>query len=410
MSAHPKHIRIEEYDYQLPDDRIARHPLPERDSAQLLVYRKGTITSDQYTNISNHVPPQSFLVFNQTKVIHARLHFKKTTGGVIEVFCLEPHNRYPDVQAAMSATGEVWWRCMIGGASKWKHGMVLEQSFPVSHLTLRAEIAERDPGAFTVAFSWSADRQLSFAEVLQIAGEVPLPPYLHRAPEAEDETRYQTVYAREEGSVAAPTAGLHFTNRIFNSLQEKDIRSGFVTLHVGAGTFKPVSSGTIADHEMHAEWIDVNVELIQQLLLHLHKGVVAVGTTSLRTLESLYWIGVKLLNHVVPPEGGIAVTQWEPYETKNSDVDPAAALQAVLDWLLASHQDRLITRTQILIAPGYRFRIVRGLVTNFHQPRSTLLLLVAALIGEDWHKVYDYALAHEYRFLSFGDGSLLWAE
>jgi S-adenosylmethionine:tRNA ribosyltransferase-isomerase len=293
---------------------------------------------------------------------------------------------------------------MIGGASKWKHGMVLSLHHESPVFTISAIIVERAPGAFTLELSW--DNDMSFAEILHHAGKVPLPPYLHREADSADEQTYQTIYAKEEGSVAAPTAGLHFTDAIFMSLTQKEISKNFVTLHVGAGTFKPVKSETMQEHDMHAEWIEVSVDILHELIANLNKGIIAVGTTSVRTLESLYWVGVKLLNHIVPQSSGIAVSQWDPYELKGH-IEPAHALKAVADWLLQQGQNRLITRTQIMIAPGYKFRIVRGLVTNFHQPHSTLLLLVAALIGDDWRKVYNYALEHDFRFLSYGDGCLL---
>jgi S-adenosylmethionine:tRNA ribosyltransferase-isomerase len=295
---------------------------------------------------------------------------------------------------------------MIGGASKWKHGMTLTRQF--SGFALSADIVERDAGTFTLELCWD-NPDLSFAEVLHIAGQVPLPPYLHREAEPGDEERYQTIFAKEEGSVAAPTAGLHFTDRVMQQLFEKDIRTDFVTLHVGAGTFKPVKADTMAEHDMHAEWIEVSVGFVQNLIAQLDTGIVAVGTTSLRTLESLYWIGANLLAHKVPDPGGVAVQQWDPYE-KVQEIPAERALQALADWLLQTGQQKLVTRTQILIAPGYRFRVVRGLITNFHQPQSTLLLLVAALVGEDWRRIYDYALEKGFRFLSYGDGSLLWAK
>lgn len=402
---HPREIRIEDYTYHLPQGRIATYPLAERDTSKLLVYRQGNIKDDIYKNIASYIPEESLLVFNQTKVIHARLLFKKNTGGIIEVFCLEPHSQYPDIQTAMLQKEKVWWKCMIGGASKWKHGMLIQLQSKEGGFILSAAIVERLPGAFTIEFSW--DKDISFAEVLHFAGKVPLPPYLHREAEKADEQTYQTIYAKEEGSVAAPTAGLHFTDAVMDSLSAKHIDTAFVTLHVGAGTFKPVKAETMQDHEMHAEWIEINIDTIETLIRHLNKPVVAVGTTSLRTLESLYWIGAKLLQHIVPDPHGIAVSQWDPYEL-NTNITPAHALQAIIDWLLQNQQTKLITRTQVLIAPGYDFKIVKGLVTNFHQPTSTLLLLVAAMVGNDWKEIYQYALESDYRFLSYGDGCLLW--
>jgi len=403
---HPRDIRIEDYTYQLPDECIARYPLPERDASKLLIWENGASQEDTYRNIAAHIPAGTLLVFNQTKVVHARLLFQKATGGIIEVFCLEPHEQYPDVQTAMLQKRKVWWNCMIGGASKWKQGMVLTIENNDPEFTLSASIKERHPGGFTLELSWNND-ELSFAEILHYAGKVPLPPYLHREAEVSDEDRYQTIYARNEGSVAAPTAGLHFTPQVMESLREKGIDTAFVTLHVGAGTFKPVKSETMAEHDMHAEWIDVTASLIETLMQYLDTGIVAVGTTSMRTLESLYWIGAKLHRGVQPDIAGIAVSQWDPYETEEN-LPVKDALQALLEWMMQNDTDRLMTRTRILIAPGYNCRIVKGLVTNFHQPQSTLLLLVAALIGDSWRNIYDYALQHDYRFLSYGDGSLLW--
>lgn len=400
---HPKDLRIKEFTYELPDDRVAKYPLEERDASKLLVYRKGDIEEDTYRNIATHIPADTLMVFNQTKVVQARLLFRKETGGVIEVFCLEPHEQYADVQTAMQEKQKVWWKCMIGGASKWKHGLILEQQHET--FTLKAGIVERSTGSFTIELSW--DTEQSFAEVLHIAGKVPLPPYLHRDAETSDTERYQTIYAKTEGSVAAPTAGLHFTDHVMRTLQDKQIKTSFVELHVGAGTFMPVKSETIEGHEMHAEWISADVELLEQLIDHADKTIVAVGTTTMRTLESLYWIGVKLLEHIAPDFSGYAVTQWEPYELP-TDHSMKHALQAIVDWLLLHREPRLVTRTQILIAPPYMPKVINGLVTNFHQPQSTLLLLVAAIIGDEWKTVYEHALKNDYRFLSYGDGCLLW--
>lgn len=400
---HPKDLKIEDYTYELPDERIAKYPLAERDASKLLVYNKGTLSEDRYRNIAEYIPKGTLMVFNRTKVVQARLLFKKETGGLIEVFCLEPHEQYGDVQTAMLQTHSVLWNCIIGGASKWKHGLVLEQKH--EGFTLKATIANRGEGYFTIELIWDTD--LSFAEVLHIAGKVPLPPYLHRDADISDEERYQTIYAKEKGSVAAPTAGLHFTERIMESLQQRGIDTAFVNLHVGAGTFMPVKAETMLGHTMHAEWIHVDVDTIQQLIAHLDTGIVAVGTTTMRTLESLYWIGAKLLNHIVPDFTGYAVNQWDPYEIETT-VDTKTALAALADYLLQNKQSSLVTKTQVLIAPGYSNRVVKGLVTNFHQPQSTLLLLVASMLGDDWRRLYNYALQHDYRFLSYGDGCLLW--
>lgn len=400
---HPRNIRIEDYTYTLPDEKIARYPLQERDSSKLLIYDEGAISEDIYRNIASHIAPDSLLVFNQTKVVNARLLFTKDTGGVIEIFCLEPHEQYPEIQTALLQKNKVWWNCMVGGASKWKHGMVLSFKHSNPAFTFNASIAERNQGSFTIEFTW--DAPITFAEVLHYAGKVPIPPYLHRESEASDETRYQTIYAKEEGSVAAPTAGLHFTDAVFENLRQKNIDTSFVTLHVGAGTFKPVKSETMQEHDMHTEWIEIEQSTIEKLLQH-HENIIAVGTTSMRTLESLYWIGIKLLHN--KPIEDIAVAQWEPYEL-TTKIPAKEALHAVYDHLHKTGMQKLITRTQILIAPGYQCRVIKGLVTNFHQPNSTLLLLVAAITGRQWRSIYDYALSHDFRFLSYGDGCLIWA-
>jgi S-adenosylmethionine:tRNA ribosyltransferase-isomerase len=403
---HPRNLRISDFRYVLPEDRIARYPLPERDASRLLVYSEGVIEEDVFRNIAKHMPADSLMVFNQTKVIHARLLFKKPSGGVIEVFCLAPGPQHPDIQTAMLQKGSVNWECFIGGASKWKHGMVLQLTNANPPFTLSAKIIDRNPGAYMLNLAWDND-ELTFAEVLHHAGKVPLPPYLHRDAEPGDEARYQTLFATEEGSVAAPTAGLHFTKEVIESLAAKKIDTALLTLHVGAGTFKPVKSETMAEHDMHAEWIEINVGTVKKLIESSGKKIVAVGTTSLRTLESIYWIGNKLHRGERIDFHSISVSQWEPYQT-----DPACstmeALQAIAAYMEECRMDKLVTRTQILIAPGYGFRMVEGLVTNFHQPQSTLLLLVAAFIGEDWRNLYDYAMQHDFRFLSYGDGSLLW--
>jgi S-adenosylmethionine:tRNA ribosyltransferase-isomerase len=401
---HPKDLRIEDFTYELPDEQVAKYPLEVRDASKLLVYKDGIVAEDTYRNIADHIAADKLLVFNQTKVVHARLLFKKPTGGIIEAFCLEPHEQYTDIQTAMLQKGKVWWKCMVGGASKWKQGMVLELAHTDPDFVLKASIAERNAGSFTLELTW--DNELTFAEILHYAGKVPLPPYLHREANVSDEERYQTIYAKEEGSVAAPTAGLHFTERVMSSLQEKNIDTAFVTLHVGAGTFKPVKSETMQEHDMHAEWIDVERATIEILIAHVEKGIVAVGTTSMRTLESLYWIGAKLNQGIAMDFSGVAITQWEPYEL-GIDVSTIDALKAILIYMDEHKITRLVTRTQILIAPGYKVRIVKGLVTNFHQPQSTLLLLVGALVGKEWRHIYNHALANNYRFLSYGDGCLL---
>lgn len=405
----PRYISINDYFYSLPEDKIAKYPLPERDASKLLIYKEGNITKDIYRNIATHIPENSLLIFNNTKVVEARLLFQKPTGGVIEIFCLEPHSQYADITTAMLQKGKVWWHCLVGGVAKWKKGQTLEKKihYADKEIILTASFIEKKNDSFIIEISW-LPAAMSFAEVLNHAGAVPLPPYIKRAPEESDKERYQTVYADKHGSVAAPTAGLHFTNLVFGNLKEKNIKADFVTLHVGAGTFKPVKSETMQEHEMHAEFIDVSRRIIETIITNLDSNIIAVGTTSLRTIESLYWLGVKLLATSNDTDGPQGLSQWEAYEMTGRIHSAKDALQALINWMDRNQLERLITKTQILIAPGYNFKIVKGLITNFHQPQSTLLLLVAALVGEDWRKVYDYALQHDFRFLSYGDGSLLW--
>lgn len=400
---HPSEIKIEEYSYVLPDERIAKYPLAERDASKLLVYKQSEIQEDVYRNIAEYIPEDTLMVFNQTKVVQARLKFQKETGGLIEVFCLEPHSQYADVQTAMQETNKVWWNCIVGGASKWKHGLVLKQV--IGDFELTATIVERNEGSFTIELAWGNDK--NFAEVLHLAGMVPLPPYLHREAEQEDAERYQTVYAKNEGSVAAPTAGLHFTDNVLDSLKAKSIETDFVDLHVGAGTFMPVKSETIEGHNMHAEWISVDVAFLKKLKEYSEKNIVAVGTTTMRTLESLYWIGLKLNKQIPVNFDDYAVTQWEPYEL-SADIDMSTSIDALVSYLKDNGLQRLTTRTQILIAPPYKAKVITCLVTNFHQPNSTLLLLVSSIIGDSWKKLYNHALDNNYRFLSYGDGCMLW--
>ena len=410
----PGNLLIKDFTYDLAEDRIAKYPLPERDASKLLVYKDGKITEDVYKNLDRHLPANSLLVFNDTRVIEARLLFQKSTGGIIEIFCLEPHEQYLDITTAMNQHGKVLWQCLVGGASKWKHGQILEKKIgPSNEIILHARYVEKRIDCFVIEFSWNDD-SLNFAEILHHAGVIPLPPYIKRAAERSDEERYQTIYAHHEGSVAAPTAGLHFTEHVFKTLQSKNIKTDFVTLHVSAGTFKPVKSETIGEHEMHAEFINVSRETIENIFQNLSENVIPVGTTSLRTIESLYWLGVKLSTgneQLTKAQGeSIELDQWECYELEKMNVEPKRALETLIHLMQKENIGRLITKTQILIAPPYKTRIASALITNFHQPQSTLLLLVAALIKEDWRKVYDYALQHDFRFLSYGDGCLLWMQ
>lgn len=398
---HPKQIRIEDYTYQLPEEKIAAFPKSDRDSSKLLVYKNGRISENIYRNIDEYLHSGSLLVFNNTKVVQARLFFKKETGAQIEVFCLESAEQ-KDTATAFSQTGKVLWKCLLGGASKWKDGKL---SLKVNNISIEIENKGKEGAVFLIEFSWQP-AHLSFAEILHVAGKMPLPPYIKRKAEILDECTYQTIYSKEEGSVAAPTAGLHFTETIFRKLDAKNIQKLFVTLHVGAGTFKPVKSEFIADHEMHAEWIDVSLETIDRIRLQ-NTSIVAVGTTSMRTLESLYWMGLKSFYNPDISFQELQIKQWEVYELEGSSISVNEALTALISYLEKRKLSSIIIPTQIIIAPGYNYKIAKTLITNFHQPNSTLLLLVAALIGEDWTKVYKYALENDFRFLSYGDGCLL---
>jgi S-adenosylmethionine:tRNA ribosyltransferase-isomerase len=405
----PKKIVINDYTYSLPEDRIAKYPLAERDISKLLIFKKGEIEESIYKSIANYIPSGSLLIFNNTKVVEARLLFQKQSGGIIEIFCLEPCEQYTDITTAMLQKEKVYWQCLVGGASKWKPGQILEKNIHADSeiITLTARYVEKQINSFVIEISWTP-ASYSFAEILHFAGAIPLPPYIKRTAEDSDKERYQTVYARHDGSVAAPTAGLHFTENVFEELEKKGIQKDFVTLHVGAGTFKPVKTQTMQEHDMHAEWIDVSLKTIKNIIEKINKPIIAVGTTSLRTLETLYWLGLKC-HHLKNGDIGWENTgQWEPYENTSENISAPDALKALVDWMEKKGIEKLVNKTSILIAPGYSFKLVNGLITNFHQPQSTLLLLIAALIGEDWKKVYAYALKNDFRFLSYGDGSLLW--
>jgi S-adenosylmethionine:tRNA ribosyltransferase-isomerase len=406
----PRTILIKDYTYVLPEERIAKYPLPERDASKLLIYKEGKITEDIYRNIAGHLPPESGLIFKDTKVIEARLLFQKLSGGVIELFCLEPHDQYSDITTAMMQPERVLWKCLVGGASKWKHGQVLEMKIIRQHdeFILTAKYIAKAEDSFIIELSWN-DPALSFSEVLHLSGAIPLPPYIKRNAEENDSVRYQTIYAHHDGSVAAPTAGLHFTDSVFKTFGEKKIKTDYITLHVGAGTFKPVKTEILQHHEMHAEFFSVSKKFIQNLIDNIDKKIIAVGTTTLRTIESLYWLGVK--RSIVNGEWSKAeialITQWEGYELKN-ELTVKESLECLVAAMEKNKLENLVAKTQIIIAPGYKFKIVNGLATNFHQPGSTLLLLIAAFTGNDWRKIYDYALKNEFRFLSYGDGCLLW--
>lgn len=403
----PRQIAISGFNYLLPQSRIAEYPKDERDGSRLLISGNHKINEDVFKNIVTHLPQSSLMVFNDTRVVEARLLFQKPTGARIEIFCLEPDSQYPDITTAFATTGTVYWKCLVGNASAWPTQLILEKKINEDYI-LRAKIISREKDYFIIQLSWVPEN-LPFAEILHHAGVVPLPPYIKRKEVPLDIERYQTIYARLPGSVAAPTAGLHFTPEVIESLGNKNILRNFVTLHVGAGTFKPIKTETIGDHNMHSEVIEINRTLVENTLKHINGSIIAVGTTSLRTLESLYWIGVKLSADKNIPQSQLQIMQWEPYD-RPSDIPAASALNEILKWMEINRTETLIAHTSLMIVPSYHFRIVSVLITNFHQPKSTLLLLIAAFIGDEWKSVYNYALEKEFRFLSYGDSCLLFRQ
>jgi S-adenosylmethionine:tRNA ribosyltransferase-isomerase len=401
----PKHIRISDYNYSLPDERIAKFPIAQRDHSKLLVYNKGEVGEDVFYHLPDYLPKGALMVFNNTKVIQARMHFRKETGALIEVFLLEPAEP-SDYELMFQTTGRCAWYCLVGNLKKWKEG-TLRRTIELNGKQIEV-CATRGPlhgTSHRIDFEWTGDA--SFAEIIDAMGELPIPPYLNRETQESDKTTYQTVYSKIKGSVAAPTAGLHFTPEVLADIDAHGIDREELTLHVGAGTFKPVKSEEIEGHEMHTEFISVRRSTIQKLIDHKGQAI-AVGTTSVRTLESLYYMGLKVLHDPDLTESQLHVAQWEPYqEMRGEVVKSEKSLQALLDWMEKNNLEVLHSSTQIIIAPGYDYHIVKMLVTNFHQPQSTLLLLVSAFVKGDWHKIYDYALAHDFRFLSYGDSSLL---
>jgi S-adenosylmethionine:tRNA ribosyltransferase-isomerase len=403
MKKDPRQLSIEDYDYDLPAEKIAATPLAIRHESKLLCFQDGIISDHRYFELDSLLPTNSFLVFNETKVIPARLLFEKDTGGTIEIFCLQPDSSYGEMSTALLTNERVLMQCLVGGASKWKSGITLTKE--VGPLQLRANIIQKESDHFLIEFNWTPSAY-TLAMVLDLTGATPLPPYIKRPVAKTDRQQYQTVYAKKEGSVAAPTAGLHFTEALLEKLQLKNIKYDFVTLHVGAGTFKPVKAETLQEHAMHSEWIDVKRSFLESWRSQLDKPLVAVGTTSLRTLESLYWLGVKLIReeHTSAP----VLSQWECYQLEQEGVPLSEALTAIIEWMEKRALEQFVTQTALLVAPGYSCKVIDGLLTNFHQPRSTLLLLIAALVGNDWKKIYQHALQRQYRFLSYGDGSLLW--
>lgn len=405
MSNKTQQIRIEEYDYPLPDERIAKFPLAKRDESKLLLYKDGQVSESVFKHIADYLPAGSLLVYNNTRVIQARLLFQKATGARIEVFCLEPAEPH-DYALIFQQTERCSWICLVGNLKKWKDGLLTKKvAIQGEEVILSAEKKESHGDSHRIEFTWN-NPKYTFADLLDAAGVLPIPPYLHRETEKSDLVTYQTVYSKIKGSVAAPTAGLHFTPEVLADVDAHGIGREEVTLHVGAGTFKPVKSETIEGHEMHTEFISVRRSSIERIQKNLGK-IIAVGTTSVRTLESLYYIGVKLTSHPDATSEELVVNQWMPYEAENNRIPVAEALQHILDYLDRHQADKLVMATQIIIAPGYEFKIVRGIITNFHQPKSTLLLLISAFVKGNWRTIYDYALSHDFRFLSYGDSSLL---
>jgi len=400
-----KEISITHFDYDLPEHRIARYPLEQRDASKLLVLRKNQLSQTVFAQICNHLPANALLVLNETKVVQARLRFHTENGAAVELFVLEPADLTMDFQLAYAQTSPVSWNCLVGNSKRWKQGLLV-QSIKIKDQTveLNAERIEKKDGFSVIRFSWS-EPQFSFAEILDVVGETPLPPYLNRKAEPEDKNRYQTVFARQEGSVAAPTASLHFTDALMADLQKQGVKFEKLILHVGAGTFKPVSAAQIGEHEMHAEQIQVSRQFLQNLLENSNRPVIPVGTTAMRTLESLYWFGLMLY------EEGLAkrdfhLDQWFPYRDHPEILSVEASLGRLIAYLDKNELDSFKATTALMIAPGYEIKMVNGLITNFHQPKSTLLLLVAALIGDKWKQAYAYALENDFRFLSYGDACL----
>ena len=427
MRQDPRHIRISDYNYPLPDERIAKFPLPERDHSKLLIYRHGQVSESRFTHLPDLIPAGELMVFNNTRVIQARLHFRKETGALIEVFCLEP--LLPaDYAQNFQQTEHTAWLCLVGNLKKWKEGTLhREMVVKGETVTLSATRGECQGTSHRIDFRWN-NPHITFADILESFGELPIPPYLNRETQESDKETYQTVYSKIKGSVAAPTAGLHFTPRVLEALQAKGVELQEVTLHVGAGTFKPVKSEEIEGHEMHTEYISVNRTTLQRLIDHGGQAI-AVGTTSVRTLESLYYMGLTVMKQPDATEEQLHVSQWQPYNQEkheasqstdalatqsvgalNEEISAVEALKALANYMDRHGLEALHSSTQIIIAPGYRYHIVKAIVTNFHQPQSTLLLLVSAFVGGDWHTIYDYALGHDFRFLSYGDSSILFGE
>lgn len=400
----PKEINIKDYHYILPDNNIAKYPLHKRDESRLLVYKNGEIKERVFKHIADEIPDNSLLVFNNTKVIHARVLFKRKTGAQIEIFCIEPGDGF-DYQLVFSSKNSCVWKCMVGNAKRWKNDVLTKQVETENGMfNFQAEHIGKTADLFEIKFSW--DNNFSFAEVLHHAGILPLPPYLNRDGEIEDEESYQTIFAKLQGSVAAPTAGLHFTDEVVKRIEQKCILTE-VTLHVGAGTFRSIKSDTLEQHQMHEESIYIPLHVLKKLheTLSQKNKIIAVGTTSTRTLESIYWHGVKLINNQQSPS--INIKQWEAYELNAANISAKQAVEAIIKSLNDNNLTDLQGSTQVIIAPGYAFKIVDVLITNFHQPENSLILLIAAFVGKNWRSIYNYALQNNFRFLSYGDSSIL---
>jgi S-adenosylmethionine:tRNA ribosyltransferase-isomerase len=399
-----RNININDYDYDLPDDRIAQYPVNQRDKSQLLVYKNGKITKDIFSNIDEYIPPESLLVFNNSRVIRARILFQKQTGTAIEILCLEPLSPF-DYTISFSSKEPVEWNCLVGNLKKWKKG-ILKTIFKYNGIeyNLYAERLNPEGEAWRIRFSWNC-KEAGFGEVIEAAGHIPLPPYIGRTDEEEDSERYQTVYSTIKGSVAAPTAGLHFTGDVLDKIKSGGIKSAELTLHVGAGTFQPVKSNNVYSHKMHSEHFSIDLKTIDLLLGNKGK-VIPVGTTSVRTLESLYWLGVKITQNSSSSPGHLTLGQWEPYEL-TTNITAEESLMTLLNFMKERNLSSLQASTSIMIVPGYEFRLTSGMITNFHQPRSTLLLLISAWTGNRWKEIYAFALENSFRFLSYGDSSLL---
>lgn len=411
----PISLPIQDFDYDLPDQSIAYTPATNRSDSKLLVWDKQIIAESSYNHIAKFIPEKAALFFNNSKVIAARIHFHKANNSTIEIFCLEPSTAYQPISIAMQATRKVEWICLVGGAKKWKEEIIVKEiNINNNIIYFNAKKIQQENGKFVIEFSWN-NNSITFSEILAAIGNIPLPPYIQRAANQQDIERYQTTYAIEEGSVAAPTAGLHFNKAVFESLDQKKIHQKYLTLHVGAGTFMPVKSETIDQHEMHAEFIEVDLSLIEYIYNHkqnIEHPIVAVGTTSLRTIESLYWLGVKISqshkNNIALNPNELTLSQWEAYELASAQLSVKESMHELMLWMQLTQINKLVAKTQLMVTPGYTFKVCKGLITNFHQPKSTLLLIIAAITGNQWRDVYTHALKNQYRFLSYGDGCFFW--